>query len=150
MKCSFTVCIGSSRLIEDDLGMADDWYQRINNNLKQAKKNGPNEICFGISMNNVKDSLESKVDEVTIDDKIKIKSLEQIDVCCRFMVCYFSLCWLLLKKQKKLGLVTAIKLKDIKIVANNGELVNENNSDMKMDYDPTQTSLMNGIIQLCT
>ena len=42
-----------------------------------------------------------------------------------------------------MGLVTAIKLKDIKIVANSGELVNENNSDIKVDYDPTETLLMN-------
>ena len=39
--------------------------------------------------------------------------------------------------------MTAIKLKDIKIVSNNGELMNENNSDIKIDYDPTQTLLMN-------
>ena len=43
----FTVSIGCSKLIEDDLGMPDDWYQRVNDNLKQAKKNGKNQICFG-------------------------------------------------------------------------------------------------------
>ena len=43
-----------------------------------------------------------------------------------------------------MGLVAAINLKDAKIVSNNGELVTENNSDIKIDYDPTQKSLMNG------
>ena len=47
MKCLFTVSIGCSRLIEDDLGFSDDWYERIRNNLKQAQKAGKNEICFG-------------------------------------------------------------------------------------------------------
>ena len=89
VKCSFTVCIGSSGLIEDDLGMADDWIERINDNLTQAKKNGANEICFGVGMNSVKYSLESKVDEVTIDDRIKIKSSKHIDVCMNLFVGFF-------------------------------------------------------------
>ena len=67
-KCSFSVSIGSSRLIEDDLGIMDDWIERINNNLKQAQKNGKNQVCFGGTIITDNDyEPESKVRDVSVD-----------------------------------------------------------------------------------
>ena len=86
MKCQFTVSIGCSRLMEDDWGMTDDWIERITNNLKQAKKEGKNGICFHTRSDrtdNDDKELESKFNVVNIngDDIIKTKSLTEIDVC---------------------------------------------------------------------
>ena len=96
IKCQFTVCIGCSRLIEDDLGMADDWFDRINDNLKHAQKNGENQVCFGNgNKNHVDDQVgrvadnhdvqESKLDQlnslnIEADDQILKKSLQAIEV----------------------------------------------------------------------
>ena len=46
-NCNVTVSIGYSKLIDDDLLMSDDWFERINDYLKQAKVNGKNQIYFG-------------------------------------------------------------------------------------------------------
>ena len=90
MKCSFSLSIGSSRLIEDDLGMIDDLIERLNNNLKQAKKNSENKVCFAIGINNLNgdhDNVDIKCDQVNMcnntrdDDTIEEKSLEVIEVC---------------------------------------------------------------------
>ena len=90
VKCKFSVSIGSSRLSEDDLGMMDDWMERLNNNLKQAKKNGGNEICFaiGINISNVdNDNVDINSDQTNMldntrdDDAIEEKSLKMIEVC---------------------------------------------------------------------
>ena len=103
-KCSFTVSIGCSRPEEDDLGMTDDWYDRVVNNLKQAQKNGGNQVCFGSgdvinsmrsmnstnSMNSIdaveesklESKQESKPDELDQDDEIVKQSLATIQVRC--------------------------------------------------------------------
>ena len=84
MKCQFTVSVGSARLIEDDLGMTDDWYERINANLKQAQKNGGNCACFGIGGDGIELDDEDSDDIVGIrqeDNEIKKRSLQMIDVC---------------------------------------------------------------------
>ena len=89
MKYQYTLSIGCSRLIEDDLGMSDDWYERINDNLKQAKQNGGNQVCFGNNKgnrNNVNDDdAEFKLDEIKSlnvepEDEIQKKSLKSIEL----------------------------------------------------------------------
>ena len=52
IKCSFRVCIGSLRLIEDD------WVGRMDKNIKQAKNNGKNQVYLD---NKNGDSKESSV-----------------------------------------------------------------------------------------
>ena len=91
IKCKFTVSIGASRPKEDDLGMSDDWLERINSNLRKAKQNGKNQVCFGVA--NVDDELEVKVisdnaaDSKTSDDIMEMKSLDIIDVCVQVFLC---------------------------------------------------------------
>ena len=83
-KWEFTVSIGSSRLHEDDLGMSDDWYERVYNNLHSAMKNGGNQVCFGSGGGDRVDLVESKVDDAAVDnesDAIQTKSFETIKVC---------------------------------------------------------------------
>ena len=91
--------IGSSRLIEDDLGMVDDWYERINNNLKLAKQSGKNQVRFGSGVNNNDDDdddkLKTKVNQVeseheSTDDVIEMKSLQAIEVYPCTNVFYFG------------------------------------------------------------
>ena len=97
MKCKFTVSIGSSRLIEDDLGIMDDWIERIKSNLKRAQKGGKNEICFGTTNGNDDDDekendnvadMELKIEDDIEADKIEKESLQVIKVCC-MIVLYF-------------------------------------------------------------
>ena len=86
IKFEFTVSIGCSRLIEDDLGMTDDWYERVYKNFNHATENGGNQVCFGIN-HDVKDSKEA--DEILVDaqsDAIQTKSLKNIQVC--WLSCY--------------------------------------------------------------
>ena len=59
-NCSFTVSIGYSKLMDDDLGLTDEWLARANVNLKQAKKNGKNQIYFG------KQQQEQTITSITI------------------------------------------------------------------------------------
>ena len=85
MKYKFTVSIGSSRLVEDDLGMMDDWYERVKNNLEQAKRSGHNQICFGnTNVNEDSEIAESKADGSNAlnvdDDAIQEQSLQEIQV----------------------------------------------------------------------
>ena len=99
-KCSFTVSIGYSRIIEDDLGMPDDLFERVNKHLKQAKKNGKNMIHFGQkkdllsdiididSKNDNNDNEQSRMNKLNRihslddqDDKIQMQSVQQIEVC---------------------------------------------------------------------
>ena len=142
MKCLFSVSIGSSRLIEDDLGFSDDWYERINENLKQAKKNGANEICFGGCLNDINNKIVDCTGQ-DYDNMITLNSLQKINVC---FVVHFYLYMLHLEfgvcvcvSKQKYGLIAAVKVKDINIVANNGKLASSNDSDVKFDYDPTQS-----------
>ena len=74
-KCKFTVSIGSSKLIEDDLGMSDEWLERTNNNLTYAKNNGKNQVCFGTSESNHCE-LEEKITEFYGDEQDDV-----IEVC---------------------------------------------------------------------
>ena len=97
IKCPFTVSIGCCGLIEDDLGMCDDWFERIQANLKYAKRNGKNHVCFGIITSDdhehetkvmeddddVDDDDEVAEIEYKTDDAIQTKSLEAIEVCFR-------------------------------------------------------------------
>ena len=80
MKCLFTVSIGASRLIEDDLGFSDDWYERARKNLEKTKTN---EICFGGKVGDVE--MESKLAEMQFlnvcDDLIQAESIKMLDVC---------------------------------------------------------------------
>ena len=90
MKCEFTVSIGSSRLIEDDLGMSDEWIERVVQNLKQAQKKGKNEVCFGVGGNKKDHNIieqEFKLDVMNSDDYIQTKSVNAINVC--FVNYYF-------------------------------------------------------------
>lgn len=110
-KCAFTVSIGYSRIIEDDLGMPDDLFERVNNHLKAAKKNGKNMVHFGQTkdlLSDIKDSDEDDDDDhdsgigndidnttqlkrgmktvnapsiVNEDDDIERQSLKRIEVC---------------------------------------------------------------------
>ena len=84
IKCQFTVSIGCSRLTEDDLGIMDDWYERVKKNLKQAKKNGKNQICFGAG-SKIEDEhteLELKLmDDNHQENEIEEKSLQSIEIC---------------------------------------------------------------------
>ena len=104
MKCEFTVSIGCSRLIEDDLGFGDDWYQRVVDNLKAAKNNGKNEICFGVNVND-NDSktnnksggreFESKFNDMNSeDDAIEKKTFQEIDVWFLMFCKFFFLSFL--------------------------------------------------------
>ena len=64
VKCQFTVSIGSSRLIEDDFGMTDDWIERIQNNVTRAQSTGGNQAAFGNNSENANKNdgdAESKV-----------------------------------------------------------------------------------------
>ena len=45
-KCPFTVSIGCGKLEQDDLGMTDDWYERITKYLHKAKKTGGNLVIY--------------------------------------------------------------------------------------------------------
>ena len=97
IKCAFTVSIGSSRLIDDDLGMTDGWIERVENNLKLAQSRGKNQVCFGggnhdndnINERKNDNEIESKMigtddmDGIAIDgdfDDIENKSLQEIKV----------------------------------------------------------------------
>ena len=99
IKFNFTVSIGSSRLIDDDLGMSDDWYERVYNNLTQAKKNGGNQVSFGVvNDDNKNEDVELKIviDGTTGDndhesDAIQMKSLHTIKVCDLF---FFFFGWM--------------------------------------------------------
>ena len=78
-KCSFTVSIGCSRLIEDDLGFSGDWYERAKKNLSKAKTD---EICFGGGNRNSKNDDLNGMESVNVhDDQIQEKSFQIIDVC---------------------------------------------------------------------
>ena len=86
MKCGFTVSIGSSRLIENDCAMADDWIDRIHDNLKRAQQQGKNQVCFG-SGGSGGSSGDSKDDDdghgkLNEDDLIQMESLRTIEVSC--------------------------------------------------------------------
>ena len=86
MKYQYTLSIGCSRLIEDDLGMSDDWFERINTNLKQAKRNGGNQVCFGNNNGNgnndgVDIEADLELDKINLDHEIEKKSLQAIEVC---------------------------------------------------------------------
>ena len=102
MKCAFSVSIGSSRLIEDDLGMIDDLIERLNNNLKQAKKHGENKVCFAIGIDtfnvddddenvDIKCDQENLYNSITDDDAIEQKSLGVIEVCLFVCICFLWL-----------------------------------------------------------
>ena len=101
MNRLFTVSIGCSRLIEDDLGMMDDWYERIRNNLKQAQKTGKNEICFANWNSSDDVVVELKLDGKNNDndvidneaEKIQKKTLQEIKVCffCNILCIYVSI-----------------------------------------------------------
>ena len=84
IKFDFTVSIGSSRLIEDDWGMSDDWYERVNNNVKTAAKNGGNQVCFGTSdSDDDHDDKKNDGDSLQMDqpaDRIQATSLQSIEV----------------------------------------------------------------------
>ena len=97
-NCDVTVSIGYSKLIDDDLCMSDDWFERANDYLTQAKKNGKNQIYFGqriLNDDNDEENgnlYESKFDESAQDDKIQQESLQAIQVlymCTQFLFFFF-------------------------------------------------------------
>ena len=55
------------------------------------------------------------------------------DPCCAALFFFFNV-----TNKQKYGLIAAVRLEDIKIMVHKGKLVNESNSDVKVDYDPTQ------------
>ena len=79
-NCDVTVSIGYTKLIDDDLRMSDDLFERANDHLKQAKLNGKNQIYFGQKNINTDDGKEDELKLDDQDDEIQQKSLQDIKV----------------------------------------------------------------------
>ena len=94
-ECSFTVSIGCSKLEESDLGIADDWYERIKKHLEKGKKKGGNRVVYRrdksdtnreSNINNRSSTsdvlqFESKSNETAQENEIEKKTIESIEVC---------------------------------------------------------------------
>ena len=89
-KCQFTVSIGYSRIVDNDLGLPGEVFKRVNKHLKQAKKHGKNQIHFGQVKHNLDGTDEDilsreradtfAVLNTAIEDKITDESLGVIEV----------------------------------------------------------------------
>ena len=87
-NCDVTVSIGYSKLIDDDLKMSDELFERVNEHLKQAKLNGKNQVYFGQNIKNADENDDDKDDEsafvvdnvVNQDDIIQYQTMQAINV----------------------------------------------------------------------
>ena len=91
-NCCVTISVGFSYLDVENEEMVDEWHERTNKYLTQAKKNGKNQMYFGLDLKKIEinraDSLAAVVDDNKEDDFILKQSLQLLQKKVEYSVKY--------------------------------------------------------------